>query len=230
MAELRVMHARGNNTGADIALLEISKEGRLLSKDLREAALSGKDISAIAKSINDSLRLHRLALMEASQNVSEEMSLKLESASKVLLSAKVDSEEFLATADFESAIENDLDDELNSAVLGVSTKSERIQTKIDKLQKRANEAAEKEAKKAQLEEQREAKKALSKELKEKKKQAREERKKLFEERKKKLEEAREAFKKAREAFIKFMQSQKAEDELRENTENQEKTTNNTSEQ
>lgn len=225
MAELRVMHIRGNSGGVDIALLEISKEARLLSGDLREASLSGKDISNSAKTINDTLRLHRLTLIEATQMVDEEMSLKLESVNKALLGAKVDAEEFLAAADLESAIQNDLEDELEVAVLGVSTKSEKIQAKIDKLQRRASDAAVREAKKAQLEEQVEAKKALSKEIKEKRKQEREKRKKLLEERKKKLEEAREAFRRAREAFIKFLQSQKAEDELRANTEQIENSTN-----
>lgn len=218
MAELRVMHARGDNGGVDTALSEISKEARKLSKDLREEALSGKDLSKTAKSINDSLRLNRLALFQASQNLDEELSLKLESINKTLLVAKVDVEEFLGPADLEDALQNDLNDELETAVLGVSTKAEEIQGKIDKLQIKANEAAEKETNKAKLEEQKEAKKALSKEIKEKNKKLREERKKLFEERKKKLEETREAFKKAREAFLKLKQSQKAEDELRQNTE------------
>jgi len=225
MAELRVMHIRGNNDGVDIALLEISKEARLLSKDLKEASLSGKDITHTAKSINDSLRLHRLALLDAARIVDEETSLKLESVNKALLSAKVDAEEFLATADLESAIQNDLEDELETAVLGVSTKSEKIQAKIEKLQKRANDAVIREAKKAEVEEALEAKKTLSKELKEKSKQEREKKKKLLEERKKKLGEAREAFKKAREAFIKFLESQEAEDALRKNTEETENSVN-----
>ena len=155
----------------------------------------------------------------------EETSLKLESVNKALLSAKVDAEEFLATADLESAIQNDLEDELETAVLGVSTKSEKIQAKIEKLQKRANDAVIREAKKAEVEEALEAKKTLSKELKEKSKQEREKKKKLLEERKKKLGEAREAFKKAREAFIKFLESQEAEDALRKNTEETENSVN-----
>lgn len=206
MAELRVMHARGDNRGISTALYELSRESKNLAADLKEAELSGREVTKIAKTINDSLRLNRQVLAAASAGSSEELSLKLDSASESLLIAKVNVEDYLNPVDLEGAVDEDLEDEIETAVLGVETKAENADKKIEKLQKMTDKTQEMEEKKAELEDKTEAKKTEAKEIAAKKKAIRDQRKKILEERKKKLQEAREALKKSKEASKKIKEA------------------------
>lgn len=214
MAELRVMHARGNQKGISVALYELARESRALGMDLKEAELEGRDVTKIAKSINDSLRANRQVLAQAAASSNEELSLKLDSANEGLLIAKVDVENYLNPVDLEDAIDSDLEDEVETAVLGIETEAVSADRKLEKLEKRAQKQAELETKKAEQEEKIEAQKTTLKELAEKRKEAREKRKKILEERRKKIQEAREALKKSKEASKKVREAKKANEELK----------------
>ncbi len=206
MAELRVMHARGSSRGISTALYELSRESKELAADLKEAELAGRDVTKIAKSINDSLRANRQVLAAASAGSSEELSLKLDSANESLLIAKVNVEDYLNPTDFEGAVDEDLEDEVETAVLGIETEAVSADKKLEKLEKRTQKEADIEAKKALQEEKVETQKAQVKEMIQKKKEAREKRKKMLEERKKKIQEAREALKKSKEASKKIKEA------------------------
>lgn len=214
MAELRVMHARGSNRGISTVLYELSRESKELATDLKEAQLAGRDVTKIAKSINDSLRANRQILAVASAGSSDELSLKLDSANESLLIAKVNVEDYLNPMDFEGAVDEDLEDEVETAVLGIETEAENADKKLEKLEKRAQIEAEKEAKKALQEEKLESQKTQIKEMIQEKKEAREKRKKILEERKKKFQEARAALKKSKEASKKVKEAKKSREELK----------------
>lgn len=214
IAELRVMHARGSAKGVANALYELSSESKSLATDLKEAELSGKDVTRLAKSINDSLRSNRSVLAEASANSNEELALNLDSANESLLIAKVNVEDYLNPVDFEEAVNSDLEDEVDTAVLGVETKADDADRKIEKLQKKTEKEAELEAKKAENESKLEAKKSEVSDLIQKRKEAREKRKKMLEERKKKLQEAREALKKSKEAAKRIREAKKSSEDLK----------------
>lgn len=216
MAELRVMYAKADRRGINLALIELTEEARKAEADIKEAQALGKNVSGLAKNVSDNLRTYRIILSSVSEGAVSDVSLSLESANESLLASKIIVEDFLNTSDYEEAVNNDLEDELSTNVLGVSTRADKIEAKIGKLQKKASEAAELERRKILTEQ------AKLKKLEQNKRQKRiellEKRKKLIEERKKKLEAAREAAKKAREAAEKFRESKKSELELKKNTE------------
>lgn len=206
IAELRVMHAKGSQKGMSLALLEISNESNKISEDLKEAQLSGKDVSKTAKYINDSLSANRDVIAIASQNSDEKLSLQLESANIGLLASKVNVETYLNDKDLDDAIDEDLELETETAVLGASTEAEKADKKLEKMEKRTEKDLENEDKKLGQEKS-EAKKAAAAELIQK-------RKKMIEERKKKIQEAREALKKTKEASKKIKEARRSKDELR----------------
>lgn len=216
MAELRVMYAKADRRGINLALIELTEEARKAEADIKEAQALGKNVSVLAKNVSDNLREYRMILSSVSEGATSDVSLSLESANESLLASKITVEDFLNASDLEEAVNNDLEDELNTNVLGVSTRADKIEAKIERLQKKASEAAELERRKILAEQ------AKLKKLEQNKRQKRiellERRKKLIEERKKKLEAAREAAKKAREAAEKFRESKRNELELRKNTE------------
>ena len=220
MAELREMYARKNSEGIVKALWEIEKEGKNLAASVRTAASQSDEASVLAKKANDVLTDYRLVLAKASSASSDELSLKLDSTNYSLLVSKVEIEDFLSIADQEDAIASDLETEVENAVLGTSTKAEKLELKISNLEKRASRAAQLEQKKLEQKAKIKAKKQEAKQIIEKRKQLEEKRKKLMEERKKKLEAAREALKKVREAALRFKEAQKAESQLKKETENE----------
>lgn len=216
MAELRVMYAKADRRGMSLALIELTEEARKAEADIKEAQALGKNVSILAKNVSDNLREYRMILSSVSEVATSDVSLSLESANESLLASKIIVEDFLNTSDYEEAVNNDLEDELNTNVLGVSVRADKIESRIERLQKKASEAAELERRKIASAE------AKLKNIEVKKKQQRlqllERRKKLIEERKKKLEAAREAARKAREAAEKFRESKINELELKKNTE------------
>lgn len=219
MAELREMYARKNSEGVVKALWELEKEANNLAQSVR-AVSDTENGKVLAKKANDVLRDYRVILAAASSTSSDGLALKLESTSHSLLVSKLEVENFLTIADQEDAIASDLEMEVENAVLGASTKAEKTEKKIQKLEKRATKAEAIEKKKLEAKAKLEAKKAEAKKVLEKRKQLEEKRKQLIEERKKKLEAARETLKKAREAAQKFKEAQKAEKELKSQTENE----------
>ena len=219
MAELREMYARKNGEGIAKALWELEKEAKNLAASVK-AVSNSNEAQLLAKKANDVLRDYRVILAAASTSSSDELSLKLDSASHSLLVSKVEIEDFLTIADQEDAIASDLEMEVENAVLGTSTKAEKTEKKIQNLEKRATKAEQIEKKKLEQKTKANAKKLEAKKVLEKRKQLEEKRKKLIEERKKKLEAAREALKKAREAALKFKEAQKAERELKNQTEDE----------
>ncbi len=214
MAELREMYARKNSEGIVKALWEIEKEGKNLAESVRIASSQSNEAFVLAKKANDVLTDYRLVLTKASSANSDDLSLKLDSTNYSLLVSKVEIENYLTVADQEDAIASDLEMEVENAVLGLSTKAEKTEKKIDNLEKRASKAAELQAKKDATKEFLNTKKAENKKLLEQKKKLQEQRKKLLEERKKKLQAAREALKKAKEAARHFKDAKKAEQELK----------------
>lgn len=220
MAELREMYSRKNSEGIVQALWEIEKEAKNLAVSVRTAALQSDEASVLAKKANDVLRDYRIVLAAASSASSDELALKLDSTNYSLLVSKVEIEDLLSIADQEDAIASDLETEVENAVLGTSTKAEKLELKISNLEKRANRAAQLEQEKLEQKAKIKAKKQEAKQIIEKRKQLEEKRKKLIEERKKKLEAAREALKKVREAALKFKEAQKAESQLKQETENE----------
>lgn len=216
MAELRVMYDKSNRRGINIALIELTEEARKAEADLKEAASLSRYAVFSAKTLNDNLREYRKIISQVIEVTSDETSLNLEAANESLLASKITVEGFLNPEDQEEAVNNDLEDEINTQVLGVSTRINKIENKIERLQKKASEAAAIENRKISSEEARLRK--LQEKNKEKRLTLLEKRKKLIEARKQKLEQAREAAKKAREAAKKARELRQAQQELRTNTE------------
>ncbi|MEK9178638.1 MAG: hypothetical protein AAB801_02545 [Patescibacteria group bacterium] len=209
MAEIKVAYDRGDKTAMGLALLELTEEARKIEADLKDAREEGIDVSGQAKTISDSLRFYRQVLSQASNSSDYDVSLSLESAKESLFSSKVVVEEFLREGDLADAIQNDIDDEGETAVLGVQTRTERVEKKINALEKKADREAALEQRKIRAEEQ----KTKEKKLLEKRKKLLENRKKLIEQRKKKLSETRDALKRAREAAKGFAETRREEKSL-----------------
>lgn len=208
-AEARVMNSRGNTTAMNTALDGLVAQANAAASDLNEAAARGKDVTTLAKSINDMVKFHRDVLKDVAAQSDEAESLRLESLNQELLVAKLHIEDNLKADILASEIESDLDDEIDTRVLGVETQAGKLEDRFNRLDRLASRAAEQKLKQENFK----AKKAA---LKDKKQKLLEDlkarQKKLQEERKERLHEAKEAAKKAREAAQKLRDARRAEKE------------------
>ena len=209
LAELRVMAERNNTAAMQVTLSEIAHESGKISTDLADAAAQGKDVKTLAKDTNDLMKLQREILKTVGEQVDSALALQVESTRQSLLLAKVRVEDQLTEQEMLEAMENDLEDEVETQVLGVQTavsKLEQRLLKLDtmikkdegKLETEADEDIKSEILKLKVE-----RLKILNDIKKKKKA-------LQEERKSKMQQLREQAKKMRESIMQFRNARKAE--------------------
>ena len=216
LAELRIMLARNNPDGIDITLANLTNEVNEMAANLSDAASSGKDVSLLAKELNEAIKAQRKVLHVLEHQTEGVLKLQLKTARKALKIAKVEIEDELDEDDLENEIEEDVDDEIEEAVEEASGSAKRLEHAIDVLTKLASEAA--------VKQQTRREEALRHAIEVKNDALRRQTEKLFEEdlkkherlleaRKKAHEKAREAIEKAQKAAEEFEEAQEEIEEL-----------------
>jgi hypothetical protein len=143
LAELRVMTQRNNTRAVQSTLADITIESEKMAAELADAAANGRNVKDIAQNINNTLRGHRDVLATASRNASGPLSLQLDSVNQSLLAAKVSVEEYMPEQQMREAMQEDLEDEVDTQVLGVETATDKLEkrlTQLDGLVSRAENA------------------------------------------------------------------------------------------
>lgn len=143
LAELRVMAERNNTAAVHETLQDIAVQSERMAADLADAAAQGRNVSAVAQNINNTLRVNRGVLNTASQDANGPLALQLKSASQSLLAAKVQVEEHMPDQQMVEAMQDDLEDEVDTQVLGVETATNNLEdrlTQLDKITERAEKS------------------------------------------------------------------------------------------
>jgi hypothetical protein len=141
LAELRIMFSRNNSDGVTIALSKLTEQIGQMSANLSDAASSGKDLSLLAKELNETIKTQRKVLGILENQTDGVLKLQLKTARKALKIAKVEIEDKLEEDELENEIEDDVDDEIDEAVSEASGSAKRLGHAIDVLTKLASEAA-----------------------------------------------------------------------------------------
>lgn len=190
LAELRVMTERNNRGAMQATLAEIANESEKISVDLADAAAQGTDVKVLAKDTNDLMKLQREILKTVAAQADSALALQVESARQSMLMAKVRVEDQLTEEEMLEAVENDLEDEVDTQVLAAETRVEKVDKRLNQLERLLEKTERKQARQ-------EIKKRI---------------KVLREERKKRQREAREQAKKTKEALKRLKDARKAEKE------------------
>lgn len=144
MAELRVMVSRNNQTGVDTALTELEHETTASVADLRDAAAQGKDVSELARTIDDTISMYRSDLLSVSaQTADSAFSKKLLAANEVLKENKSVAQDELPEADRQNEIAATIVSNVDESVLGIATDGARLSKQLDLYQQYASQAAQK---------------------------------------------------------------------------------------
>lgn len=199
LAEARIMESRKQYIGLSRALDEMASEAELLAKDMNDADVNGVDLSNISKEVNDTIAYHRDVLKTVEANSTEAVALRVQSTRESLLAAKVSVEDYLPEKYLLEEIDNDLEEELDTQVLGVETTTSKLEKTVDRMEKQASRSSEKQLKEEELRAMREQKMQLREQRLKILEELKQKKKKLQEERKRKAQELRDASKKTREA-------------------------------
>ncbi|HVZ58937.1 MAG TPA: DUF5667 domain-containing protein [Patescibacteria group bacterium] len=144
MAELRVESARNNQAGVDTALTELEHEVTAASDDVRDAASQGQDVTQLARDIHQAMTDYRNDLVSVEAQVPDTAyEQKLATASDVIWEARTLTEDALPEGDLKHEMMANAQEELDEAVLGISTATTNLQNKISIYEKVSSGSADK---------------------------------------------------------------------------------------
>lgn len=216
-AELRFMLAKNNRESIRTALQGISDNFQNATKELSQAKFAGKNVTKLAKTINNDIKLKQQALDLLEDQASAELKAEITASSEIILVAKIKVEESLPVEDLENEIVYDLNRQINRKVLMTSESASEIYSALDALNKQATQAAQSALKKRE--------EALAKAIAEKNDVLRKNEEKLLalEEKKQEsllavqqdeIDKVKELVKKAEEASLKLQQAQQTTEQIK----------------
>jgi hypothetical protein len=133
MAELRVMLAKDNASGIMIALQGISDNSKKAAEDLADAKLTGRDINALVKEINNSIKEKQKVLSSLEKQATGEIRAQVVAAKEGLKIAKTQVEENLPTDQLVNETIGDLNQQIADDISSASFSAAEINRAIDVL-------------------------------------------------------------------------------------------------
>lgn len=143
LAELQIMLAKNNPVGVRIALQGISDNLKAAAGDVAVAKLTGRNISLLAKEINDSIKEKQKSLSSLEKEALGELKAQVMAAKESLKVSKVKVEDNLPPDLLINEMEEDLSMEINDNISKASHSAVGINRAIDVLTRLASEAAQK---------------------------------------------------------------------------------------
>lgn len=141
LAELQIMLAKNNVSGIRIALQGVSDNLKGASEDLDNAKLTGRNISLLAKEINDSIKAKQQAFSVLEAKATGEIKAQVMAAKEALKIAKVQAEENLPADLLMNETIDDLNQEIGDNVNKAKVSVTGINRAIEVLTRLASEAA-----------------------------------------------------------------------------------------
>ena len=210
LAELRFMLNRQNQRGIDTALLGMTQNLKDASNNLATAQFKGKNVSKIAKAINEDIKRKQEALDLLENQSTGELNAMVRFAQLSILESKVKIEDALPEDELENEISYDLNRQIEKRVEDASDLARALMRDLDELEKQESEAAQKsltnreEALEKAIEKKSEALRKVEEKLLENEKRKQDS---LLKVQEKVAEQAQEAVKKAQEAALNYQKLQ-----------------------
>lgn len=143
LAELRVMLQNKNDAAVKSSLDAVTQNLKLAGEDLNDAKLTGRNVTGLAKSINDDIKLKQESLDVLESQAQGELEDRVKAASQGLTETKVQVEDHLAPEDLDNEIKSDLERKSKKDVHELRDSVEEIQNTIDDLSEQASESGKK---------------------------------------------------------------------------------------
>lgn len=143
LAELRIMLARNDEDGIDVALSELTKEAEASAEQLQEASVKGNNVTELARTLNDVIKSQRDVLTVLMQQTQGSLHLRIKAAREELKQAKITVEDQLPEDEIDREIEENIQAEIEEGVHEASQSAKGLEHAITVLSKLASQAAEK---------------------------------------------------------------------------------------
>ncbi len=143
LAELQLMLLKNNVSAVRTSLQGVSDNLKRASDDLDTAKLTGRNISLLAKSINDSIKDKREKLSILEKQANGELKKQVQATKEALKVTKVEVEDHLSADLLESEMEDDLNQEVEDRVDEASSSAKGLTHAVDVLTRLASQAAQK---------------------------------------------------------------------------------------
>lgn len=140
-AELRVMLVRNNTTGIKTAILGISDNLKLSSEELENARLTGRDVSTLARKINDNIKLKQQTFDFLEQQTTGEIDGLVKISQESLMDSKVRVEDNLSEEELTNEIRYNLNRIAQRRVEETSKSARALENDLEHLQNEASKAA-----------------------------------------------------------------------------------------
>ena len=143
LAELRYMLAKNNKEGIRVALQGVSDNYQKAADNLNEAKLTGRNVSTLAKKINDDIKIKRQSLDILEAQTTGEMNAQVAAAQESVDDAKVKVEDSLPDDDLKNEIQDGINRDIEKEVHDASESAQNMSRAIDMLTREASDAAQK---------------------------------------------------------------------------------------
>lgn len=143
LAELRFMLAKNNKEGVRIALQGVSDNFQKAADELSEAKLTGRNVSILAKKMNDDIKIKRQSLDILGIQTTGEMNAQVAAAQESVNEAKIKVEDSLPDDDLRNEIRDGINRGIEKEVNAASESAIELEEDLIDLKKEASEAAQK---------------------------------------------------------------------------------------
>lgn len=141
LAELRFMLAKNNKNGIRTALQGVSDNLQNAANDVGQAQLSGRDVSKLAKDINDKIKAKQQTLDILDSQAVGEIKALVKATDESLMGAKIKTENALSQDELQKEIQNDLNRDIEKEIQDASDSADELKDDLDELNKEASDAA-----------------------------------------------------------------------------------------
>ncbi len=142
MAELRFMLLNNNENKAKVALNGVSESFKNAKDQLEAARVLGRDVSKVAKEINDSIKEKQQVLDELMTKSEGEFGMQVKAASESLTETKIRIGEYLSPSDLANEIKYDTNRELELKLIEASGSAQALKEALEDLKIQKQEAVE----------------------------------------------------------------------------------------
>lgn len=222
LAELRFMLAKNNLNGINTDLQGISDNLSQAASAVSQAQFAGKDVSVLAKKINDNIKAKQKALDVLENGTTGTLHLAVLQTQESLFESKVEVEDSLPEDQIQNEVKDDLARRIQNRVEEASNSAELLKSDLAELEKEASQSATNSLKRRQealenaIAQKDDSLKKVEEKLLENEKKRQEV---LLEAQQKAAEEAFTALENAQNAAVGFQKAQQKLDEIQTSTPN-----------
>lgn len=217
LAELRFMLAKNNRSATNTALNGVAENLKKAGEQVDQAQLRGANVSSLAKTINDDIKLKQQSLDLLENQAQGEMKGRVTAAQEALMVAKVKIEDALPEQELENEIDYDLRRQIQRRVTVASQSAQETQEELKELTAQTKQTSNESLRRRQEALQKaieEKNQILQREQEQLLKYEKEKNTELMELETKEAQQVIETVKQAKEAALKYQNVQRSIDQLK----------------